>query len=158
MSVTVKSAKLDHPAWWSTEDDGSHKLGFTVNLEMDMTMPDGSERTVVATFSPGFRCDGLSVPRIFRWFMKSWDANNDLYNFAGAFHDWLYSTSGLYHYFSREECDDIFRGLLRESGKGRGLAGIADKAVELFAGGRAHWGNDSYGVRELVWLTIRSKG
>ena len=155
MAVTVKTATLDRsPAW---EDfGGTHRLVFTIELTIGRVMRDGSRKTVVATFCPGFRCDGLSVPWAFRWFLKSWDDGNDLYNMAGAVHDWLYATKGNHGMFSREECDDIFRGILREAGIGRFRAGVADKGVEIFAGNGRHWGNDGYNVRDLVWLTVRN--
>ena len=104
----------------------------------------------------GFRCDGLSVPWAFRWFLPSWDKRNQLYNVAGALHDWLYATKGNFGMFYREECDDVFRGLLRESGISRFKAGCADKAVEWFAGGADHWGHDGYGVRALARMEVMS--
>lgn len=153
MSVTVKNAMLDRePAWESVGD--THRLIFSVCLTLDMVWMDGSKKRIVAQFMPGFRCDGLSVPKLFRWYLKSWDSSNELYNMAGAFHDWLYTTKGFTHLFTREECDDIFRGILREAGKSRGKAGVADKAVEWFAGGKAHWGNDDYNVGELVKMSM----
>lgn len=153
MSVTVKKAVLDRePAWENV--GGTHRLIFSVCLTLDMVWMDGTNKRIVAQFMPGFRCDGLSVPKLFRWFLKSWDSSNELYNMAGAFHDWLYATNGFTHLFSREECDDIFRGILREAGKSRGKAGVADKAVEWFAGGKAHWGNDDYVVKNLVLLSV----
>jgi hypothetical protein len=106
------------------------------------------------SFHEGFRCDGLSVPCAFRWFLPSWDSKNALYNVAGALHDWLYATKG-YSILRREECDDIFRGLLRESGIGRFKAGCADKAVEWFAGGKNHWGNDSYQIADKCSMVVR---
>lgn len=155
MSVTVKTATLDRSPCWEKYGE-LHRLVFTVNLTMQMEMRDGALRTVVVTMLPGYRCDGLSVPKIFRWFMKSWDESNDLYNMAGAIHDWLYATKGDYGKFTRSECDDIFRGLLREAGKSRKKAGAADWAVGVFAGGSNHWGNDEYKVRNLVQLTVRN--
>lgn len=154
MAVTVKTATLDRSPCWENYGD-LHRLVFTVNLTMRMEMRDGSLRTVVVTMLPGFRCDGLSVPYVFRWFMKSWDDSNDLYNIAGALHDWLYATEGNRGMFSRSECDDIFRGILREAGKSRKTAGIADWAVGVFAGGSNHWGNDSECIKDLAWLTVR---
>lgn len=62
----------------------------------------------------GYRCDGLSVPKIFRWYLPSWDKDNSVYNLAGAIHDALYTVKGA-HLFTREECDDVFRGLLRDA-------------------------------------------
>lgn len=153
MSVKLKTATLEREPVWEMYC-GTHRLVFTVNMRMTIGMRDGTTRNVQATFAPGFRCDGLSVPVIFRWFLKSWDESNPLYNMAGAIHDWLYLTKGNGGMFSREECDDIFRGMLREAGIGRFRAGCADKGVELFAGNKRHWGNDSYGVGNLVWLTM----
>ena len=84
----------------------------------------------------------------------SWDSKNSLYNVAGAVHDWLYATKG-YSILRREECDDIFRGLLRESGISRFKAGAADKAVEWFAGGSNHWGADGYKVADKCSMVVR---
>ena len=30
----------------------------------------------------GYRCDGLSVPKVFQWYLPSWDKDNQLYNLA----------------------------------------------------------------------------
>jgi hypothetical protein len=35
-------------------------------------------------------------------------------------------------------------------GMSRFVAGCADKGVEIFAGGKKHWGNDGYNVRRYV--------
>lgn len=101
-----------------------------------------------------YRCDGLSVPAPFRWFLPSWDADNDLYNLAGALHDWLYATLGCWNVWTRAECDDIFRGIMRESGKSRFKASTADLMVGIFAGCRLHWGNDSYGISDTVRFEV----
>lgn len=84
----------------------------------------------------GFKCDGLSVPFAFRWFLPSWSDTNFIYNLAGAIHDALYGNAG-FDKFTREECDDIFRGILRESSIGRFKAGCADLAVGWF--GKPHF-------------------
>ena len=73
-------------------------------------------------------------------------------------HDVLYMLRGRVHIigsckvmnFSREEVDDILRGIWRCWGMSRFMAGAADKAVEIFAGGDEHWGGDAYGVRDFV--------
>lgn len=101
---------------------------------------DGKKLDLKFKFNPGWWCDGLSVPRIFQWFIKAWDNSNLPFSFAGACHDMLYANKG-YGVLNREECDDVFRGCLRESGVSRFKAGMADKAVELFAGGKKHWGH-----------------
>lgn len=66
----------------------------------------------------------------------------------------VYATKGDDRMFTRSECDDIFRGILRESGVVRFKAGAADLAVGIFAGNRRHWGADSYKVGELVHLFV----
>lgn len=101
----------------------------------------------------GYRCDGLSVPKVFRWYLQSWDKDNQLYNLAGAIHDALYTLKGA-NMFTREESDDIFRGLLRDSGISRAKAGLADMAVGIFAGGDRHWGNDSWNNRDRIHVKL----
>lgn len=159
MTVKVKKVIQMSPFLWRTENDCSHVLKRTATLCLDIRHGDIDMTAKVrfcgdATDGRGFRCDGLSVPRLFRWFLPSWDEKNTLYNVAGALHDWLYTTKGNFGMFTREECDDFFRGLLRESGIGRIKAGCADKAVEWFAGNNSHWGNDNYGVAPLVRMEV----
>lgn len=101
----------------------------------------------------GYRCDGLSVPKVFRWYLQSWDKDNQLYNLAGAIHDALYTLKGA-NMFTREESDDIFRGLLRDSGISRAKAGLADMAVGLFAGGDRHWGNDTWNNKDKIHVKL----
>ena len=147
------------PFIWRTEKDGSHVLKRTATLCLDICRGCINMTAKVrfcgeSTDGRGFRCDGLSVPRLFRWFLPSWNEKNTLYNVSGALHDWLYTTKGNFGMFKREECDDFFRGLLRESGIGRFKAGCADKGVEWFAGGDAHWGADQYKVSTLCRMEI----
>lgn len=157
--VTVKKVVWHSSFLWKDMVDGSHVLKRTATMTLDIAHDD-SDCTVVVRFcgestdGRGFRCDGLSVPKIFRWFLPSWDKKNTLYNVAGALHDWLYTTKGNFGMFTREECDDFFRGLLRESGIGRFKAGCADKAVEWFAGNKSHWGNDNYCVAPLARMEV----
>ena len=153
MAVTIRNAMLSPVPAWGTRKDGSHVLNnqFMLIVSADR---NGVIEEYTFAFREGFRCDGLSVPLAFRWFLPSWDSRNALYNVAGAVHDWLYTTKG-YSILRREECDDIFRGLLRESGIGRFKAGCADKAVEWFAGGKNHWGNDGYKVADKCSMVVR---
>ena len=153
MAVTIRNAMLSLSPAWGTRKDGSHVLNnqFMLIVRADR---DGVIVEYTFAFREGFRCDGLSVPWAFRWFLPSWDSKNALYNVAGAVHDWLYTTKG-YSVFNREACDDIFRGLLRESGIGRFKAGCADKAVEWFAGGGKHWGNDDYKIADKCSMVVR---
>ena len=153
MAVTIRNAMLSPSPAWGTRKDGSHVLNNQVLLIVRADR-DGVTMELTFTLREGFRCDGLSVPWAFRWFLPSWDSRNALYNVAGAVHDWLYTTKG-YSILRREECDDIFRGLLRESGIGRFKAGAADKAVEWFAGGSNHWGSDGYKVADKCSMVVR---
>ena len=158
--VKVKKIVSMSPFYWRTLPDGSHLLKRTASVVLDMVDKNGFGSVARvrfcgdATDGQGFRCDGLSVPKIFRWFLPSWSEDNQAYNVAGALHDWLYTTKGNFGMFTREECDDIFRGILRESGIGRFKAGCADKAIEWFAGGKSHWGNDGYGVTSLACMEV----
>ena len=159
MSLTVNNVVQVSPFLWRTAEDNSHVLKCTATLTYEFTRFGviNTARVIFygeAVTGHGFRCDGLSVPWAFRWFLPSWDKRNQLYNVAGAFHDWLYATKGNFGMFCREECDDTFRGLLRESGISRFKAGCADKAIEWFAGGKDHWGNDGYGIKTLARMEI----
>lgn len=161
MAVTAVSAYTDRKFEWHTDKDGTHALIWTNVLHL-VLRKKGKESNVAVTFygrddgpgHKGFRCDGLTVPKIFRWFLKDWDPDNELYNIAGALHDWLYATKGCNGMFTRSECDDIFRGLLREAGMNRFHASTADFMVGLFAGSKRHWGNDEYGIVPLARLEV----
>lgn len=114
---------------------------------------DGAKVRFIFSFKEGFACDGLSVPSLLRWFLPNWDLKNEVYNIAGIIHDALYANKG-FGVLDRDECDAIFRGILRESGKDRKHASMADWAVGMFAG--SHWGNDDYHCKELANLQLRS--
>lgn len=159
MSVKVTKVIRESSFLWRDDPDGTHVLKRTGFLSFFMKK-NGIDYVAEIRFcgestdGRGFKCDGLSVPWFARWFLPTWDENNSLYNLAGATHDGLYLTKGYYGFFTREECDDIFRGLLRESKISRFKAGCADKAVEWFAGGDGHWGNDSYDVKSLFRMSV----
>ena len=139
--------------YYETEDKkGKHTFKTNCKVEIWLEETDGIYKCNLE-IRPGFKCDGLSVPVIFRWFLPSWDSKNGLYNLAGVIHDGLYANKGIC-IFSREQVDDIFRGLLRESGICRFKAGCADKAVEWFAGGNEHWSSDQYHCKDLIKLKL----
>ena len=154
MAVKIRTAYYTEKPVWGTRKDGSHVLQRDFGLLVTADYR-GSLVEIIFSFKEGFRCDGLSVPWAFRWFLPSWDDKNHLYNLSGALHDWLYATGGYFGMFVREECDDFFRGIMRESGIGRFKAGCADKAVEWFAGNGKHWNNDSYNVADKCKVTMR---
>ena len=108
------------------------------------------------TLSPKFKTDGASTFWPISKLVPQWRPGDDHYNAAPVAHDVLYLLGGVVEgehepvKLSREEVDDILRGVWRCWGMSRFLAGCADKGVELFAGGKNHWGNDSYKVRKYV--------
>lgn len=134
--------------------------GGHIILTIARTLVDGTIWRGYLSISllPGYRTDGASVPWPFSYLVPKWRRGDDRYNAAPTAHDVLYLLRGRVPVigsdkgmnFSREEVDDILRGIWRCWGMSRFLAGAADKAVEVFAGGDEHWGGDSYGVRDLV--------
>ena len=94
----------------------------------------------------GAMTDGLSVPKIFRWYLPDWNDNNPLYNIAGICHDGAYGSELL----SKEIADELFyQGLLR-AGISKSKATVAKWAVEHLAG--LHYGkkSDDFGIAEYV--------
>ena len=142
-SFYIVATSNSNAKWLSTDD--SHILQTNIWT----VIRDENDEYYEVLLDKGYRCDGLSVPKFFRWYLPSWDKDNSDYNLAGAIHDALYTVKGA-NLFSREECDDVFRGLLRDSGISRAKAGLADIAVGLFAGGDKHWGNDTWKNKELI--------
>lgn len=115
------------------------------------------------TICPGYMTDGASTFWPISKLVPQWIEDDDHYNAAPVAHDVLYLLAGIVlgeHELvklSREEVDDVLRGVWRCWGMSRFLAGCADKGVEIFAGGKRHWGNDSYGVGKYVkaeWETL----
>ena len=152
MAVTLKTISYQ-PYLEVKKLDGAYVLTNKMHLDCIIAI-DEKDHNATFDFRPGFKCDGLSVPFGFRWYLPKWDENNPLYNIAGMVHDWLYATKGQC-IFSRSECDDIFRGILRESGISRCKAGMADWCVGVFAGGEMHWGNDDYGIKDLCKMSLK---
>ena len=93
--------------------------------------------------------DGLSVPKIFRWYLPCWDDNNVLYNVAGICHDGMYGSELV----SKELADEIFYKGLLMAGISRSKATMAKYAVQYLAG--LHYGrdHDDFGISEYVSLT-----
>lgn len=148
MAVTVKEAFVRFPAKFYVQKNGNVRLlgdnFLCMKIERKKVVYN-----VVVHFQKNYENDGLSRPEFAKKWIKKFDPDNSLYNFAGAVHDWLYSVKGDGK-FSRSECDDIFRGVLREAGISRFKAGMMDWAVGVFAGNSRHWGNDSFKVKNLV--------
>lgn len=128
------------------------------NAVISATYKKGNQEYILTLkLKYGFRTDGASVPSIFTWFLPKWDKKNMTYNCAAILHDCLYSTKGHNGKFSREECDDFFRGGVRCAGYSRFKAGVADKCIEWFASSPEHWGDDDLGnvQNKLFSITIK---
>ena len=146
-SFYIVNTTNSNDKWLNTSD--SHVLQKSIRT----VISDEHGNYYQIVLDKGFRCDGLSVPKIFRWYLPSWDKDNQLYNLSGSIHDALYTLKGA-NIFTREESDDIFRGLLRDSGISRAKAGLADMAVGIFAGGDRHWGNDTWNNKDRIHVKL----
>ena len=153
MAVTVKRSFLrgDVPQFY-VKGNGVHRLLNPVVVCMEI-QKGAHIFAVELLFKKGYESDGISRPDFIGGWIKRFDFENMLYNFAGFVHDWLYSKKGVVEkdfVLNRSECDDVFRGILRDSGLTRFKAGVMDFFVGLFAGGSKHWGNDSFGSQDKV--------
>lgn len=94
----------------------------------------------------GAMTDGLSVPKIFRWYLPDWNDSNPLYNIAGICHDGAYGSELL----SKDVADELFYQALIKAGISKSKATVAKWAVEHLAG--LHYGkkNDDFGISEYV--------
>lgn len=151
MSVTVHSEGIQYSSFsWDQSLKDLFKLRSKAWISLPITH-NGQKKNLFITFDAGYICDGLSVPWFFKWFLKNWDETNDLYNLAGVVHDALYCRKG-FNIFTRDECDDIFRGLLRISGQDRFHASTADFILRYF--GKTHWGDDSYHCKDKFCMSF----
>ena len=100
------------------------------------------------TVDKGAMTDGLSVPKIFRWYLPDWDKDNVLYNVAGIVHDGAYGSELL----AKDIADELFYQGLVMAGISKSKATVAKYAVQYLAGlhyGREH---DDFGISEYVSL------
>ena len=149
--------------------DGERPFVFSADaiilVNIVRTFADGREETACLKIDikPGFMTDGASTFWPVSLLVPQWRKGDDHYNAAPTAHDVLYILKGIIEgehepvKLGREEVDDILRGMWRCWGMTRFVAGCADKGVEIFAGGKNHWGNDGYNVRRYVsakWETI----
>lgn len=98
------------------------------------------------TVDAGAMTDGLSVPKIFRWYLPDWNDSIPLYNIAGICHDGAYGSELL----SKDIADELFYQGLIKAGISKSKATVAKWAVEHLAG--LHYGrkNDDFGISEYV--------
>lgn len=98
------------------------------------------------TVKKGAMTDGLSVPKIFRWYLPDWNDSNPLYNIAGICHDGAYGSELL----AKSIADELFYQGLVKAGISKTKAKVAKWAVENLAG--LHYGrkNDDYDIAPYV--------
>lgn len=98
------------------------------------------------TVDKGAMTDGLSVPKIFRWYLPCWDDTNVLYNIGGICHDGAYGSELL----AKNIADELFYEALVKAGISKSKATVAKYAVQYLAG--LHYGreNDDYGISEFT--------
>lgn len=131
---------------WSNEVNYKKVNGLYViqnDVWIDFLYNDNKFRISVDT---GAMTDGLSVPKIFRWYLPDWNDSNTLYNIAGICHDGAYGSELL----SKDIADELFYQALIKAGISKSKATVAKWAVEHLAG--LHYGkkNDDFGISEYV--------
>lgn len=131
---------------WSNEVNYKKVNGLYViqnNVWIDFLYNDNKFRISV---DAGAMTDGLSVPKIFRWYLPDWNDSNPLYNIAGICHDGAYGSELL----SKDVADELFYQALIKAGISKSKATVAKWAVEHLAG--LHYGrkNDDFGISEYV--------
>lgn len=142
---------------------------FYVDAERDYHDGEPPERIRLTFAYDGVKTDGASTFWPVSLLVPQWRPGDDKYNAAPLAHDLLYVNKGVVYDFgpdggncrpvrtiqlSREECDDVLRGMWRLWGMSRFLAGAADKAIEWFAGCPCHWGNDGYKIRDRFTIHL----
>lgn len=159
-SIVVDAIEIDFPL----EFDGNGKMYF---FKLDRyvyvkgsryTKSDKKVRDFMLTcrFRRGFMSDGASAPDFAKKFVPDIKKGDDVYNAAPFIHDALYMLKGEVNgaKLSREECDDILRGIWRIAGMTRLVAGAADLGIQVFAGSSDHWGNDGNDCKHLFEATF----
>lgn len=128
---------------------------------------DGVRYSYRWTAYAGFVWDGASNLK-WKWLQKLFPCyveGDPVYNKASELHDWLYATGGQLAEgvnITRDECDDAFRGVARESDFmqskrswiARTLCSAADFFIYIFAGGDRHWCNDSYCIKGMAYMQL----
>lgn len=118
------------------------------NVYLDFTYNGTNLRFIV---DKGAMTDGLSVPKIFRWYLPVWNDKNILYNIAGICHDGMYGSELI----SKDIADLIFYNGLVKAGISKTKASAAKYAVQYLAG--LHYGkeHDDFGISPYCHLIIK---
>lgn len=106
----------------------SSKKGDVLKLRRDMVYFVGGQ---TVTVPKGFRCDGMSVPRLLWWLVSP--AIHPQTVAASILHDWLCRTTC--HNYNRKQADELFLSLMLACGFTCWRAWLAYAGVRLFGGG-----------------------
>lgn len=153
-SITVDSIDMDYPLSF----EGNKVYYFTKDCYVYVKgtrhlASDGKDHAFLLTclFKRGFMSDGASAPQFAKHFLPEVKKGDNVYNAAPFIHDGLYILKGVINGadLTRDECDDILRGIWRLAGLSRAVAGAADLGVHVFAGSDEYWGSDSLDCKHL---------
>lgn len=119
---------------------------YVLKKSVYMDVDFGTGHVFRIKIDKGAMSDGLSVPKIFRWYLPCWDDKNVLYNLIGLIHDGAYGSQCL----GKDVADELFYTGLVMAGISKTKAKVAEWAVQNLAG--LHYGreNDDYGISEYV--------
>lgn len=116
---------------------------FRLRCDCHITLYDNDGIEHFFHFAKGLKWDGASIPKIFRWYLPNINEKNLVYSYAGLVHDFCYGSECV----DKDLADDMFRGIMRDSGIPRRKASFAEWVVEHFAD--KHYGRkaDKNGIR-----------
>lgn len=136
--------------------DGKYILSR--DLSIDITAHDANyvPYRMHVLIKAGFVSDGASVPKAFQWILPSWKEQGGAgFNVAALLHDALYGEKG-FGQLSREECDDLYRGALRENGLPRWKASLVDMALFFAGWTKSHWGDAGNNAGKSALKIVRA--
>lgn len=76
-SFYIVSTTNTNDKWKYTDDNG-----YVLQKRIRTIIRDEYNNQYQIILDKGYKCDGLSVPKMFRWYLPSWDEDNSLYNLA----------------------------------------------------------------------------
>lgn len=116
----------------------------TLTCPIQIVLNVDDNQSITIQVAPGFKWNGNSGA-----FPCRFSKDNEEYNVAVLTHDVLYHRVGL----SKADADDILRGMLREAGYSRFMAGLIHRAVTLF-GRCAYNEDDQMSLDNLDYITV----
>jgi len=161
-SITVDAIEMDRPLVFEGDKVYHFKRDCYVYVKGSRYTKSNNKSTkfmMTFLFKRGFMSDGASAPAFAKEFVPDVKKGDDVYNAAPFIHDGFYMVKGRIKgaNLSREECDDVLRGIWRIAGMSRAVAGAADLGIQVFAGSSEHWGNDYNNCKHLFVATYEKR-